>query len=152
MTVEEAARRAFRDIPAARVATLDPRGAPHLAALWFVWREDALYFSVRQGGATWRNAEADPRVAVVIDRGRDWSELSGVRLEGFAHVFAAEHPDVRAVMSGWHEKYRSMLSGKGFEAFAGDVPSLGFLRFEPAAIDPLREQASRAVVRSRRRP
>ncbi len=109
MTVEEAARRAFRDIPAARVATLDPRGAPHLAALWFVWREDALYFSVRQGGATWRNAEADPRVAVVIDRGRDWSELSGVRLEGFAHVFAAEHPDVRAVMSGWHEKYRSML-------------------------------------------
>jgi len=31
-------------------------------------------------------------------------------------------------MSAWHEKYRSMVAGEGFERLTSDVPALGFLR------------------------
>jgi len=134
VTQDEALRRAFADAPVARVATVGSGGAPHVAARWFVWRPEALYVSTRLGGTTWRNAEGDPRVAVVIDRGRDWVELAGVHLEGAADLLPAEHPDMREAMSAWHEKYRSLLSGAGFERLAADVVSLGFLRLDPSAV------------------
>lgn len=123
-------RRTFRDLPVARVATVGADGSPHVAPAWFVWLEDGLFLSMRQGSATWDNVGRDPRVAVVIDRGRDWAELAGVRAEGTAEALAAEHPDAREAMSAWHEKYRSMLGGGGFERLAEDVPALGFLRVE----------------------
>jgi hypothetical protein len=131
--LDDAARRAFADAPTARVATVGLAGAPHVAPLWFVWR-DAIFLSTRLGSTTWRNAELDPRVALVIDRGREWTELVGVQVEGPVELLPAEHPDLREPMSAWHEKYRTMLAGSGFERFAEDVPSLGFLKVEPLAV------------------
>ena len=58
----------------------------------------------------------------MIDRGREWTDLAGVRVEGVAEAFPAEHPDLRAPMSSWHEKYRQMFARDGFEAFTRDVP------------------------------
>src|SRR2546430_12427625 len=65
-----------------------------------------------------RSAVRDPRVCVLIDRGREWGELTGARVEGVAELLPAEHPDLREPMSTWHEKYRSMFTGDGFERFA----------------------------------
>lgn len=128
------ARRAFAPSPSARVATVDDRGAPHVVPLWFVWREDAIYLSVRIGSATWRNAERDPRISVVLDSGRDWAELSGVILEGVAELLPVDHQLMRGPTSAWHEKYRSMLGGDGFERLAAAIPELGFLRLEPSRV------------------
>ena len=102
----ELLRRAFRDVTSCRVGTVRPDGGPHVATRWFVWLEEELWVSTRVGDTTWENASRDPRVSVVIDRGRDWVELAGVRVEGVAESFPAEHPDLRAPMSTWHEKYR----------------------------------------------
>lgn len=131
MIVDELVRRSFRDLATARLATLDPGGGPYVAALWFVWREDGLFLSTRRGSSTWEHVERDPRVSLVIDRGRDWTELAGVGVEGIAAPFPAEHPDMRTPMSEWHEKYRSLLAGEGFERFTGAVAELGFIRVEP---------------------
>jgi hypothetical protein len=131
---DEAVRRAFADASTARVATVGPGGAPHVAPLWFVWRDDAIYLSTKRGGTTWRNAELDPRVALVIDRGREWTDLAGAHVEGPVDLLPAEHPDLRDPMSAWHEKYRTLLRGGGFERFAEDVPALGFLRVEPLVV------------------
>ena len=120
-------RRAFRDVPTCHLSTLDPAGAPHVAPRWFVWVEEGLFISTRRGDASWENVVRDPRVSVVIDRGRDWAELTGVRVDGAAVAVAAEHPEIRGVMSAWHEKYRSMFSGDGFERLTRQVASLGFL-------------------------
>lgn len=128
------ARRVFAASPTARVATIDDRGGPHVVPLWFVWREDAIYLSVRVGSATWRNAERDPRISVVLDVGRDWAELSGVILEGVAELLPIEHRLMRGAASAWHEKYRSMLGGDGFERMAAAIPELGFLRLEPSRV------------------
>jgi len=121
-------RRAFRDVTTARLATIGLDGAPHVAPLWFVWLDDAIYLSTRQGSTTWENAERDARVALVIDRGREWIEQSGVQVQGRAVLMPAEHPDMRASMSAWHEKYRPLFAGDGFERFVEATPSLGFLR------------------------
>jgi pyridoxamine 5'-phosphate oxidase-like protein len=132
--IDELLRRTFRDVAAARLATLAGDGSPYVTALWFVWREDGLFLSTRKGSPTWEHAGRDPRVSLVIDRGRDWNELAGVGIEGGADLFPAEHPDIRGPMSAWHEKYRSMLAGDGFERFAEAVPTLGFIRVEPVRV------------------
>ena len=128
-------RRSFKDLPTCRVGTVRSDGGPHVAARWFVWQEDALYVATRVGDTTWEHAVRDPRVSVLIDRGRDWVELAGVRAEGVAEALPAEHPDLRAPMSQWHEKYRSMLSGEGFERLTRHTPALGFLRVVPSRVD-----------------
>ena len=134
MIVDELVRRAFRDLATARVATLADDGAPYAAALWFVWGEGGLFLSARRGSPTWDHASRDGRVSLVIDRGREWSELAGVGIDGLAELFPAEHPDMRATMSSWHDKYRSMLGGDGFERFTEAVPQLGFLHVEPLVV------------------
>jgi hypothetical protein len=128
-------RRLYRDHPACRVATVRADGGPHVATRWFVWFPDAVYVATRVGDTTWRAAERDGRVSLVIDRGREWNDLSGVRIEGVAELLPAEHPDLRQPMSAWHEKYRTLFSGDGFERFAEANPALGFLRVVPAVVE-----------------
>jgi nitroimidazol reductase NimA-like FMN-containing flavoprotein (pyridoxamine 5'-phosphate oxidase superfamily) len=121
-------RKTFRDVPLCRLATVNPSGGPHVAPRWFVWLEDGLYVATRRGDASWEHVERDPRVSVVVDRGRDWIDLAGVRLDGAAEAIPAEHPELRTAMSAWHEKYRSMLAGDGFERMTDQVSAFGFLR------------------------
>lgn len=128
-------RRAFRDVPNCRLATLAPGGAPYVVPRWFVWLEDGLFVTTRRGGASWDNVERDPRVSVVVDQGRDWTDLSGVRVDGAAEAIPAEHPEIRGVMSAWHEKYRSLVAGDGFERLTQQVVGLGFLRVNASAVD-----------------
>ena len=127
-------RRAFRDVPTCHVATLGPFGAPHVAARWFIWQDDGLYVSTRRGDASWEHVAREPRVSVVIDRGLDWTELTGVRVQGTAEAVPAEHPEIRGVMSAWHEKYRSMFAGDGFERLTQQVSGLGFLSIKVADV------------------
>jgi hypothetical protein len=127
-------RLAFRDVLQCRIGTVRPDGGPYVDVRWFVWLEDALWVATAMGDGTWEHAVRDPRVSILIDRGRDWVELAGVRVEGVAETMPAEHPDLRGPMSAWHEKYRSLLTGEGFERLAASVRSLGFLRVVPSRI------------------
>jgi hypothetical protein len=128
-------RRTFRDQPTCRIATVRPDGGPYVAARWFIWREDALWVVTRIGDTTWEHVAREPRVAVLIDVGRDWVDLTGVRVEGVAEAMPAEHPDLRDPMSAWHEKYRAALAGEGFERLTDAVEALGFLRIAPSRVD-----------------
>ena len=128
-------RRAFRDVPICRVATADATGTPHVAARWFVWLENGLFVATRRGDTSWRNVEGNPRASVVVDRGRDWADLAGVRVDGQAEALDAQDVALRPVMSGWHEKYRSQLAGEGFERMTRTVPDLGFLRVVAETVD-----------------
>ena len=130
----ELLRRVFRDAVTCRIATVRPDGGPHVAPRWFVWLEDAVWVSSRVGDQTWEHAVRDPRVCVLIDRGRDWGELTGARVEGVAELLPAEHPDLREPMSAWHDKYRTMFTGDGFERFAAGIRALGFIRVVPARV------------------
>jgi nitroimidazol reductase NimA-like FMN-containing flavoprotein (pyridoxamine 5'-phosphate oxidase superfamily) len=128
------ARRMFGGLPVANVATLNRDGSPHVVPLWFVWPDDAVYVSTRSPSRTWANSHRDRRISIAIDVGRGWTELAGVSILGRAEPMSAEHPAMRRPISAWHEKYRSLLAGDAFERFAENVPTLVFLRVEPARI------------------
>ncbi|HYX80019.1 MAG TPA: pyridoxamine 5'-phosphate oxidase family protein [Actinomycetota bacterium] len=125
-----AARRMFGGLPTLHVATLGRRGEPHVVPLWFVWPEDAVYVSTRQGSGTWRNVERDPRVSMSVDVGRAWTELVGVTISGRAELLEAERPETRSAISAWHDKYRALFAGEGFSRFAEEIDRLGFVRVE----------------------
>ncbi|MBI4261452.1 MAG: pyridoxamine 5'-phosphate oxidase family protein [Actinobacteria bacterium] len=124
-------RRMFGELPVVRVATVGPDGAPHAAALWFVWQEDGIYLAARQSGSTWSDAANDPRISAIFDVGRTWGELAGVVLSGPVELLPMGHPVLRDAMSAWHEKYRSLFPGAQFAGFAEEMDDLGFLRLRP---------------------
>ena len=64
-----------------RVATSSPQG-PHNTALWFVWDGTALWLTSLVKSQRWTDLERDPRVAILVDAGEEYSELRGVELRG----------------------------------------------------------------------
>jgi Pyridoxamine 5'-phosphate oxidase len=65
-----------------RVATAGRDGRPHVAPLWFVWDGTSLWLNSIVRSQRWTDLERDPRVAVVVDAGVEFSELRGVELSG----------------------------------------------------------------------
>jgi general stress protein 26 len=126
-----ALRKVFADVPVARLASVDPDGSPHVVPLWFVWREEGMYLSLRRDSRTWANLERDDRVAVVMDVGRTWTELAGVELSGHAELLVPGHPALRNAMSAWHQKYLGLFPGRQWERLAADLDRLGFVRLTP---------------------
>jgi PPOX class probable F420-dependent enzyme len=69
-----------------RVATVGGNGRPHVAPLWFVWDGAGLWLHSLVRSQRWVDLARDPRVAVVVDAGTEYSELRGVEVEGRAEV------------------------------------------------------------------
>jgi hypothetical protein len=69
-----------------RVATAGPDGRPHVAPLWFVWDGGSLWLSSLVRSQRWTDLMRDPRVAVIVDSGVEYSELRGVELSGAVAV------------------------------------------------------------------
>ena len=65
-----------------RVATSGKDGRPHVAPLWFAWDGTALWLTSVVRSQRWTDLMRDPRVAVVVDAGVEYTELRGVELSG----------------------------------------------------------------------
>ena len=65
-----------------RVATSGKDGRPHVVPLWFVWDGTALWLTSVVRSQRWTDLMRDPRVAVVVDAGVEYTELRGVELSG----------------------------------------------------------------------
>jgi uncharacterized protein len=50
------------------LATVDRRGKPHGAPVWYLYRNGAFVISTGRGSQKHRNVEANPEVTVVVDR------------------------------------------------------------------------------------
>ena len=95
-----------------RVATIGPHGEPHVAPLWFVWHEDALWLYSLVLSQRWADLERDPRVSVVVDAGETYDELIGCQLSGHAEpvgpvprLAGPAHPELDAVEAIFAAKY-----------------------------------------------
>lgn len=94
-----------------RVATIDASGAPHVSPLWFVWDGSALWLNSIVSSQRWRDLTRDPRVAVVVDAGVEFTELHGVEIRGRAEAIGEAPrtgtPDERltAVEQSFADKY-----------------------------------------------
>jgi pyridoxamine 5'-phosphate oxidase-like protein len=125
------ARRTFQEVPVAHVGSILPDGSPHVVPLWFVWLEDAVFVSCREGSRVHRNLQLEPRTVLAFDRGRDWPDQAGVLVHGRAEFLPEDHPALRRALSAWFEKYRGELAGSGFAAYAEQVRSPAVFRVRP---------------------
>ena len=68
-----------------RVASTGPEG-PHVTPLWFAWDGTTLWLTSVVQSQRFADLRRDGRVSVVVDAGRDFTELRGVEIRGTAEV------------------------------------------------------------------
>ncbi len=114
MTLTPAERTFVERNRVGRLATVDETGRPHAVPICYALVDDFLVSPIDAKPkrvaaselARVRNIEANPRVAVLVDRYvEDWSRLAWVRIDGAASVIdltAANHADAVGAL---REKY-----------------------------------------------
>ena len=117
MELSDVARAFIRRASVGRLATVDAGGAPHVVPICFVLLDGRIYSVVDEKPKRTtrlqrlRNLEANPRVALVIDRySDDWSQLAWVMVRGLAEIIEAgeEHAAAIAALREKYPQYRSM--------------------------------------------
>jgi PPOX class probable F420-dependent enzyme len=80
------------------VASLGPRGWPHVMPMWFTLRDSPSGADAKTGtvGEFWvwtyaksqkvRNLERDPRATLLVETGHEYQELRGVQVEADAEI------------------------------------------------------------------
>jgi Pyridoxamine 5'-phosphate oxidase len=68
-----------------RVATVGPHG-PHLTPLWYVWDGTAIWLTSIVASQRWTDLQRDPRVAVLVDAGEEYTQLRGAELLGTVEI------------------------------------------------------------------
>lgn len=99
---------------AARLATVDPDGRPHLVPVCFVLLGDVVYHAVDEKPKRHRrlrrleNIQATGRACLLIDEyDEDWSKLWWVRLDGHGRLVddPAEEAAARAALAAKYPQY-----------------------------------------------
>jgi hypothetical protein len=85
MTIEE--RDAYlRAERVCRVASVGADGNPHVTPLWFVWDGTHFWLNSIVKSQRWVDLQRHPKIAIVVDGGREFFELHGVEIEGNVNV------------------------------------------------------------------
>lgn len=74
--------------------TVGPTGAPHLAPVWFEWRDGAILIPTERGSQKWRNIERDPRVSVCVERRE--GPMAVALVSGTAEILDTDYAPDRA--------------------------------------------------------
>jgi PPOX class probable F420-dependent enzyme len=118
------------------VATLGPRGWPHLMPLWYVPREGRIWIWTYAKSQKVRNLERDPRATLLVETGVEYSELRGVQVEAEATI----HRDFDTVLE--FAKELTIRYAKGIDSVEGDAaaaleaqaPKRVAISFEPMRV------------------
>ena len=99
-----------------RLATVTPRGGPHVIPVCYAVVGDRIYSVVdekpkrTQRLQRLRNLEANPAAALLVDRyDADWSRLAWVLLRGRAET-VVENGERRVALEALRERYRQYRS------------------------------------------
>jgi PPOX class probable F420-dependent enzyme len=101
-----------------RLATVDPRGTPHVVPVCYAVEGETLYITVDEKPKRTdrplqrlRNIERNPAAAVTIDRyDEDWSRLGWVMLRGRAEILhdGTEHDRAQALLQSRYRQLATM--------------------------------------------
>jgi PPOX class probable F420-dependent enzyme len=70
----------------ATVASIGPRGLPHIVAMWYGLIGDAVYIETKAKSQKAVNLRRDPRMVFMVEAGTSYDTLRGVSLEGRAVI------------------------------------------------------------------
>jgi PPOX class probable F420-dependent enzyme len=120
--LDDDARALLEGARIARLATADAQGAPHVIPICFAIAGGRIYSVVDEKPkhttrlARLRNIEANPNVALIIDRyEEDWAQLAWVQLRGNAKVLegGAGYERGLAALREKYQQYHQMdLAGR----------------------------------------
>ena len=68
------------------VATIGPRGHPHLVAMWFAVVDDQVAFWTFGKSQKVVNLRRDPKITCLVESGDTYSQLRGLELVGTARI------------------------------------------------------------------
>jgi PPOX class probable F420-dependent enzyme len=107
------ARRRFESARVARLATIDPRGHPHLVPIVFALARETIYSVVDAKPKRTvelrrlQNVRREPMASVLVDHydDTDWAALWWVRADGAARVLELTEPEARGAVALLAERY-----------------------------------------------
>ena len=85
-------------VKARPVATLDKDGAPHQTVLWYAVKDGKYLFETYGRSQKVVNLRRDPRVSLLWEDGREYSNLRGLVVRGVAEIIT-EEPRLTELMS-----------------------------------------------------
>jgi PPOX class probable F420-dependent enzyme len=105
----------LRDARKVALATIDKDGFPHLVAMNFIAREGAILMSSYGKAQKVVNIRRNPKVAVMVERGRHYGELQGVMIRGECEIIS----DPTSVV----EMMRAIRGREGANAASVEIPA-----------------------------
>ncbi|MGI8925849.1 MAG: pyridoxamine 5'-phosphate oxidase family protein [Tepidiformaceae bacterium] len=69
-----------------QVASIGPKGYPHLVAMWYVVIDDRVHFTTFAKSQKVLNLRRDPKITAMVESGRLYAELKGLVIEGEAEL------------------------------------------------------------------
>jgi nitroimidazol reductase NimA-like FMN-containing flavoprotein (pyridoxamine 5'-phosphate oxidase superfamily) len=65
-----------------QVASLGPKGYPHLVAMWYVVIDGRVHFTTFGKSQKILNLRRDPKITAMLESGKAYAELKGLVIEG----------------------------------------------------------------------
>ncbi|UGT66142.1 PPOX class F420-dependent oxidoreductase [Nocardia gipuzkoensis] len=93
----------------ATLATLGPKGTPHLTAMWYALIDGEIWFETKAKSQKAVNLRRDPRVTCMIEAGQTYDQLRGVAIEGRAEIVEDAEKLFAVGVSVW-ERYNGPYS------------------------------------------
>ena len=90
-----------------QVASVGPKGYPHLVAMWYVVLDGDIHFTTFRKSQKILNLRRNPKISVMLESGKLYNELKGLVIEGTAELIDDPHYSAR-VMSMVGNKYQGM--------------------------------------------
>lgn len=118
------------------VSSIGPNGWPHSMPLWYVPREGEIWIWTYAKSQKVRNLERDPRATVLVETGREYSELRGAMIEAEAEI----HRDPEVVLGFAEEltvRYAegiSSVQGDAKAALEAQAPKRVAIHFRPVRV------------------
>jgi PPOX class probable F420-dependent enzyme len=118
------------------VASMGPRGWPHLMPLWYVPRDGDIWIWTYAKSQKVKNLERDPRATLLIETGVSYEELRGVQIEAEAELIR-DHAQVVEFAKELTIRYTEGIDSIEGDAAAGleaQAPKRVAIHFHPRRI------------------
>ncbi|MFI9409637.1 PPOX class F420-dependent oxidoreductase [Nocardia gamkensis] len=93
----------------ATLATIGPKGTPHLTAMWYALIDGEIWFETKAKSQKAVNLRRDARVTCMVEAGDTYDQLRGVAIEGRAEIIEDAEKLFAVGVSVW-ERYTGPYS------------------------------------------
>jgi len=116
-----------------QVASIGPKGYPHLVAMWYVVIDGLIHFTTFRKSQKILNLKRNPKITVMLESGKAYTELKGLVMEGEAELI--DDPSATAkVQALVGAKYNGIPVRAPTEASLGVASKRVVVRIRPVDI------------------